>query len=71
MQQLADFKDIHFWEREEQYYFNQLYASQGRVVTFSRYGRQVHNHFCQISSGFCVSKIIKISSFLAEMIEKY
>jgi len=27
----------------------------------------VHNHFCQISSGFCIPKIIIIDSFLTEL----
>jgi len=38
---------------------NDFCISQGGMVTFFRCGRQMHNHLCQISSGFHVSKIIK------------
>jgi len=41
-----------------------LCISQGSAITFFRCDRQMHNHLCQISSGFSVPKMIKIGSFL-------
>jgi len=42
---------------------DQMYAIcilQGTVATFFKRGGQEYNHFCKISSGFCVPKIIRI-----------
>ena len=52
--------------RGKQYNFDQekeCCISQGSAVTFLRCGEQMHNHLCQICSGFCAPNIIKIGSF--------
>ena len=40
---------------------------QSNAVIFLRYDGQVHNHVCQIYSGFCVPEIIKIGLLLTEL----
>ena len=40
---------------------------QNSAVAFFMYGGQVYNNQCQMPSGFCIPKVIKISSFLTEL----
>jgi len=57
----------------EQRNFNQTHEFcilQGTVVTFLRFGGQVHNHLHETSSGFYLSKIIQIRWFLTELFKK-
>jgi len=44
---------------------------QSTVATFYRCGGQKQKHLCQISSGFCIPKIIKICPFLTELFKKH
>jgi len=43
---------------------NKFGISKGSVVTFFRYGGQIHNPLCETSLGFCRPENIKISSCL-------
>jgi len=41
----------------------EVYISQGSAVKHFRLGGQLHNHECQISSGCCQPRTVKIGSF--------
>jgi len=57
-----------FWDASnvwgKQCKFDNIYLSQGTVVTFFRCGGNVKCRLCEIYSGFCVPKIIQITWFL-------
>ena len=44
-------------------------VSQGTMAKFYRCDEQCHNSLCQIFSGFHISEVIKIGSFLTELLK--
>jgi len=49
---------------------NSVKFHQLLIKFFKWCGGQIHKQVCQISSGFCVPEIIKISSFLFPLFKK-